>query len=147
MSSGSSLMGPRLACVINFVSRDAACSLYPFSTFCDCRSIVWGASSHTEIDAADGYQKRGWHIARSLLSNEMAHPTSRASLMDIGDGLYWSFQWHIGVCVWSSLFKLKLSGLEDNCTSERGHKYHKTRNARTRNGWHIDSIKSRGWWW
>ena len=71
-----------------FISHDAVCSLYPFSTFCAYRSIVWGVSSHTDIDAAEKYEEKevGTLPARSLVMKWLIRlPELLSQTRKIGD--------------------------------------------------------------
>ena len=80
---------------MNFISYDAVYSFYPFSTFCDHRSIVWGIKSAEECRAAEKYEECGWEVDHFLRINDMmALPLELGGLKRrwVGDSLCWSFR-------------------------------------------------------
>lgn len=86
------------ACVMNFISYDTAYSLYPYSTFCDRRSLVWGFISQRERDAAGKYATRGWIVKHHLVKTDYVVLPSELEIKKrtVGDPLCWSFHLDTG---------------------------------------------------
>lgn len=80
-----------LACVMNFISHDTAYSLYPFSTFCDHRSILWGILSLREELMADKYNVHSWEVVRFLREDHTLPFELGVGERKVGDALCWCF--------------------------------------------------------
>ena len=124
------------ACVMNFISYDAAYSLYPLSMFHDQRSILWGTLSARERAAACRYQKVGWVVCGVLDAMEMAcRPQELGSeIRCVGDFMRWRFHldsgehcdaWTFGgkVCSWSLIYLRTRAGLSGQRESEHLFKF------------------------
>ena len=82
------------ACVMNFLSHDAVYSLYPFSTFCNRRSLVWGIRSPQQNRAAEKYESRGWTVGQFLNVEDLAVRPLELGVMvrQVGDSMCWTFE-------------------------------------------------------
>ncbi|KAF8701058.1 hypothetical protein AX14_000591 [Amanita brunnescens Koide BX004] len=80
------------SCVMNFLTHDMAISLYPISTFCGRRSIVWGDLSRQECNTAEKYEGRGWRVCHFLgMDDVFNHPAELGTRRrHIGDRMCWT---------------------------------------------------------
>lgn len=78
---------------MNFITHEKVVSLYPFSTFCERISIVWGTKTSEERKAADKYAGRGWRVDHCIsLEDMMNHPTELGvKRRRLNDSLCWKF--------------------------------------------------------
>lgn len=83
---------------MNFLSHDAAYSLYPISTFCDRLSLAWGVLMPDERVAAEKYESRGWALNHFLRVDNLVRRPSELGVRRrvAGDSLCWSFQMDTG---------------------------------------------------
>jgi hypothetical protein len=66
---------------MNFISSDAAYSLYPIATF-ENRSALCMPNAHSSPEAIKKYVKRGWRIYFVLTPNDLADPMKPPFLLD-----------------------------------------------------------------
>lgn len=79
---------------MNFITHNKVYSLYPYSTFCERRSIVWdSADTPEEWTSADKYVQRGWRVERLMFLYDMMNRPSELGVRKrwLGDSLCWSF--------------------------------------------------------
>ena len=79
---------------MNFITHSKVFSLYPYSTFCDRRSIVWNSvDTSEEWMAADKYLQRGWRVERLMFLYDMMNRPAELGVRKRwpGDSLCWSF--------------------------------------------------------
>ena len=83
-----------LACVMNFITHNKVYCLYPYTTFCDCRSIVWDpAKTKVECTTANKYWERGWQVDHLIQVDNMMKRSTELGVRKrwIGDSLCWVF--------------------------------------------------------
>jgi hypothetical protein len=83
-----------VACVMNFITHNKAYCLYPYTTFCDCHSIVWDPAKMTaEHMIANKYQGRGWRVDHLILLDDMIKRPTKLGVRKrwVGDSLCWVF--------------------------------------------------------
>lgn len=79
---------------MNFITHDKVFSLYPYSTFCDRRLLVWNSvNTSAEWQAVDKYLQRGWQVERLMFLHDMMNRPSELGVRKrwLGDSLCWSF--------------------------------------------------------
>lgn len=81
-----------VACVMNFITSDAAYSLYPIATFVDRRTLGMPSARHSSR-AIQKYVKRGWRVYFMPTPDDMAHqmraPFHMSKTRWVGDDTTW----------------------------------------------------------
>ena len=79
--------------MMNFITYDKVFSLYPFSTFCEKNSIVWGTRTSEERRAAEKYRGRGWRIDHFISLEDMMNRPTELGVKPrrLEDSLCWKF--------------------------------------------------------
>ena len=61
---------------MNVITHDAAYSLFPYATFQQRRSFIFGGNGRKQDDARDKYRRRGWKLELRMEGCEMIDPRS-----------------------------------------------------------------------
>ncbi|KAF8324800.1 hypothetical protein F5887DRAFT_902136, partial [Amanita rubescens] len=65
------------ACVMNILTDVEAYCLYPFSTFCEKKTLVCGPTTRKINDALSKYERRGWTVLQTQTVDSLCiNPTS-----------------------------------------------------------------------